>query len=397
MERITAELLLETSSSDSLAGGLTIRSALEPLGGQGAPVKPAVYAGSPPGFQTEKRWWLTGDAPQVTTVIVIDNVPSQANRSEAALQYRAEALGLPELVLDLSVAGPLPPHLPQRLSSFQFPHRHADAYLRDALLEGEAFPKSEEGRALFAATAHAPHALLRWSPQSLVYGFWQSHLGKGRSQAKLARAWRSEIVGYAPADGDARQRGLKGDPMNLAKGEGVHYPEGDPSGWQVGSAPKGRKKGELSDLGHGQVPVGGDGSSAPVAVSFAAIEQRATLSLPDLRRVVFEDEEKSSAARALLAALAFVGHARAHAGAFSLRSGADLRVAATSWTWMGVDADIDVEPLAPDAAEQLLAVVVDRAEQVGLPVGSGWQPRVLQLEPNASLRKAIAATYPVED
>lgn len=397
MQSLTAELLLEASASQSLAGGVTIRSHLEPLGGPGAPVKPPIYAGPPAGFQREQRWWSDGGEPQVVDAVVIDNVPSQANRAEAALRGRAEALGLPELVLDLGTLASLPPHLPRRLSSFDFPHRHADAYLRDAMLDGVAFPRTEHGAALFAATAHAPEALMRWSPQSLVYGFWQSHLGKGRSQAKLARAWRSEIVGYRPADSDARQLGLKGDPLNLAKGEGINFPEDDPSGWDVGGTPpKGRKRGNLSDVGHGQVPVGGEDATL-AAVSFAAIEQRSTLSLPDLRRVVFDDERKTAAARALLAALSLVGHTRAHAGAFSLRSGADLRVTHTTWTWLGGDGDVKVSPLTTEAAEQLFTETVHRAEQAGLPVGTRWNPRQVVLEPNDALRKAIMATYPADD
>lgn len=405
MERITAERLLDASTQQNLDGGITIWSQLESLGGPDAPVKPAIYAGAgagdPPRFQRERRWWSQGDERRIVDVILIDNVPSQANRAEAALCSRAEALGLPELILDLSSLGSMPAHLPRQISSFEFPHRHADAYLRDAILGGKKFLATDEGRELAAATHLAPKALLRWSPQSLVYGFWQSHLGKGRSQAKLARAWRSEIVGYGPADGEARQFGLKGDPLNLAKGEGINYSELDPADWEVGSSvprgTQGRKKGDLSDIGHGQVPVGGDQASAPLAVSFAEVEQRSTLSLPDLRRIVLDDDTQTAAARALLAALALVGHTRAHAGAFSLRSGADLRVKSTSWTWMGTDADVEVEPLTPSAAEDLLREILEHAHGEGLPVGPGWDPRRLVLEPNDELRKAIRASYPAVD
>jgi CRISPR-associated protein Csb1 len=69
---------------------------------------------------------------------------------------------------------------------FRFPHRNADAYLRDATLDGASFMGSEVGRAVFDATADCPEALLQWCPQALLFGFWQSHLGKMRSQAKLA-------------------------------------------------------------------------------------------------------------------------------------------------------------------------------------------------------------------
>ena len=403
--QIDVESLTRACSDDSFDGGVTIRTELEPLGGPGVPVKPPTYAGATdrdgPRYQHEQRWWDDGDGRRVVGAVLIDNVPSQANRAESALLAVAEQLGLPELVLDLSSVGELPPHLPRTVSSLQFPHRHADGYLRDALLDGTPFPKTEEGRALFGATADRAQPLLRWTPQSLIYGFWQSHLGKGRSQAKLARSWRSEIVGYQPAETEVRQLGLKGDPLNLAKGAGIQVDEDDPSRWAMGTEkPAGAgtvKKKDLSDIGHGQVPVGGDGKSAPVAVSFGAIEQRSTLSLPDLRRVSVGEPKQNAAARALLVALALVGHTHAHTGAFTLRSGADLRVNATRWTWLGPDGDADVDPLAPQDTLDLFDAAVTAAAEVGLPVGAAWDPRVLTLSPSQQLAKAIMATYPQAD
>ncbi len=118
----------------------------------------------------------------------VQYVPSQANRLEAALELIRGPIGLPEIVLDLSEVGSLPPHLPKRLSSFRFPHRQADAYLRDAVLDDIPFLNTPQGRALFDATADEPGALLEWFPQAGLFGFWQSHLGKKRSHAKLARS-----------------------------------------------------------------------------------------------------------------------------------------------------------------------------------------------------------------
>ena len=53
---------------------------------------------------------------------------------------------VPELVLDLSDLSDLPAHLPRRLSCLEFPHRNADAYLRDAKLGGQDFIKTDLGR-----------------------------------------------------------------------------------------------------------------------------------------------------------------------------------------------------------------------------------------------------------
>ena len=158
-------------------------------------------------------------------MLVIDNEPSQSNRLEAALEQRRAELGLPEIVLDLTSVGALPPHLPAQISSFRFPHRNADAYLRDAMMDGTRFPKSEAGAAIFSATADKPEALLQWFPQALLFGFWQSHMGK-RSQAKLARAWISEIIGVEPAAAGVRRLGLKGDPLNLSVAEAVDFSSG---------------------------------------------------------------------------------------------------------------------------------------------------------------------------
>jgi CRISPR-associated protein Csb1 len=330
-------------------------------------------------------------------VVVIDNVPSQANRLEAALLRLRSELGLPDVELDLSECGPLPPHLPRRLSGFRFPHRQADAYLRDATLDGADFPKTPVGRELMEATADQPSALLQWFPQALLYGFWQSHQGKRRSHAKLARSWVSEIAGYAPATTKTRVLGLKGDPLNLSVDEKVIYDPDDQSDWNLADEKKsgGRKKQEsLSELGHGQVPVSPN-DAAPGAISFAEIEQRATLSLASLRRIWVGAADANAAARALLASLGVVAHAAAFGGSFSLRSGCDLRTPSSTWTWLGATADEPLDPPDLAAAIALFRECVDRAEAAGMPVGSRWAAEPLHLQPSEALEKVIRRTWSV--
>lgn len=140
---IQLDRILAACSDDSADAAIRIQTSLEPIGGPGAPVKPAVYDGGR--YQQDKRWEsVEAEAP--TDVIVIDNVPSQANRLEAAIQRHVAERGLPELVLDLGEVAGLPAHLPRSLSSWQFPHRNADAYLRDAEVDGVAFPNTEPHR-----------------------------------------------------------------------------------------------------------------------------------------------------------------------------------------------------------------------------------------------------------
>ena len=140
---------------------------------------------------------------------------------------------------------------------------------------------------------------MKWFPQALLFGFWQSHLGKKRSNAKHARAWVSEIIGWNPASTDTRTRGLKGDSLNLSVDESVAFNPDDSTDWQFG---KGKKKAALSEIGHGQVPFMGKDATA-AAVSFSRVSQRATVSFAQLRRVRLGngyDEKANGAARALL-------------------------------------------------------------------------------------------------
>ena len=147
---IDFEALLNGCADASLDDGVRIDAELEPISGPGGPVKPAVYEGGV--YQHDRRGASPTDE-QPTPVIVIDNVPSQANRLEDALRRNRESAGIPEFVLDLSSVSNLPAHLPKRISSLQFPHRNADAYLRDARLDDQDFLKTELGKSIFNATA----------------------------------------------------------------------------------------------------------------------------------------------------------------------------------------------------------------------------------------------------
>ena len=215
---IDLEGLLAACSDDSFDDGIRIDTDLEALSGPGGPVKPAVYEGGK--YQEDRRWAAPADE-KPTPVIVIDNVPSQANRLEEAVRRNRASAPVPEFVLDLSDMTSLPAHLPRRISSLQFPHRNADAYLRDAQLDGVDFVKTELGINILGATPEACGPLMAWFPQALLYGFWQSHLGKKRHNTKHARAWVSEIIGWQPASNETKVFGLKGDPLNLNTDEAL--------------------------------------------------------------------------------------------------------------------------------------------------------------------------------
>lgn len=392
--KIGLDMLIGGCSDDAIDAGIFFRTELEPLAGSGAPVKPATYAGGK--YQSDRRWVGDDETRAPCDVVVIDNPASQANRLEAQLERLAADLGLPNLVLDLS-GHPMPPHLPTTLSAYRFPHRNADAYLRDSMIDGVAFNDSDLSNVM-KATADNPGALLEWMPQALLFGFWQSHLGKKGSQAKLARSWVSEIYGIRPAASEVRVLGLKGDPLNLSGTDKVVMNENDGS-WELREGEKketpgkGQKAESLARVGHGQVPFN-ESELALGGLSFERVVQQSTVSFASLRRVWVGSAEENATARALLVALGLVAHAAAFGRPFSLRSGCELRPRLSSWTWLGDSSDEELDPLSTAEATALFRDAAAAAEAAGLPVGTKWRTEPLMLKPNDQLAKAIAAAYP---
>lgn len=391
--KISADRLIAGCSDAAFDNGITVHAELEPLAGPGAPVKPAVYAGGH--YQLERRWLGEGEERRVVDAISIDNPPSQANRLEAALERLAPSVGLPRLELDISGHPHLPPHIPPRLSGFRFPHRNADSYLRDSELDGVSVTKTKFGKDLFAATAQSPLALIQHFPHALLFGFWQSHMGKKGPQTKLARSWTSEIIGFEPGSTETRRLGLKGDPLNLTVDDGIAFSDDDHRDWDLvaGKAKAGSKsKDSLAEVGHGQVPV--SGSDAPLgAVSFRSIAQTASVSLASLRNIGTGDDAVDAPLRALLVAIGVLGHVAAFGRGFNLRSTADLVPATQTWTWMGEDANEELDTPTIGEAKVLFADCVAAAGDAGLPVGD-WATSEIRLTPNAALLKVLAQTFP---
>lgn len=401
--KLDLDALLHGCADSSFDAGIRIDTELEPLAGDGGPVKPAIYAGGT--YQHDRRWANQADA-EPTDVIVIDNVPSQANRLEEALRCHRAEIAMPELVLDLSDLAHLPAHLPRQLSSLQFPHRNGDAYLRDATLKEDDkdkdFITTEVGLSIFAATADRCGPLVAWFPQALLYGFWQSHLGKKRANTKHARAWVSEIIGWQPASTKTRTLGVKGDPLNLSIEENVSSDEHDQTTWTISTGGKAsdskktnEKKPKLSKVGHGQVPFTGE-DATPAAVSFSRITQRATLSFAQLRRLSLGKSganDADTAMRTLLAAMGLHAHQLAFGRGFALRSGADLRSRKTVLTWLGESGDEECEFGDAQATGALLESARSHAKLVDVPL-DGWGKPPTVLLPKENLKKAITSTWP---
>lgn len=379
---------LERLVADESCAGIRICAEMEPLGGRGSPINPAIHSGGV--YAWQRRYTTETDEPQ--DCIVVDSVQSQAARLQRAL---ADLAGYPIVEMDLSEEV-LPAHLPSRITSVEFPHRHADAYVRDAYRKGVKFDETDLGRALLDATASKPEALLGWFPHSLIYGFWQSHTGKNGTQAKHPRVWTSEIIGWVPSmskdDIEGRDRkferlGTKGDPVNI---DSSAADKGDP---------------KPSEVGHGQVPFGGAGTNEdkrrPPAMSFASITQTADLSFATLRRVADRrDQPRGFApvrARMLLAMLALWAHDRRFGGSVDLRTGTTLRIVPGTLKVQAVSSSglVDYNPQSVGTAA-LEAGIAKILEGIVLPAGlNGWGQDPEVLRPSKRLRGYIAKTWPV--
>ena len=396
------DALIRGCADTATDSGIRIHTELEPLNGRGGPVKPPVYASNGgPRYQDDRRWASVDDT-EPTRVVVIDNVPSQANRLEDALRIGREAIGVPELVLDLADLSHLPAHLPRKISSLQFPHRNADAYLRDAMLDEENFLATRVGKDIFGATAQTCGPLMAWFPQSLLFGFWQSHLGRKRASTKHARSWVSEIIGWKPATMETRTHGMKGDPLNLNIDTKLQTDPKDQTKWDITTEAKEKGRSEegkgtrLSEIGHGQA-LFRETEQAPAALSFMNITQQASVSFAQLRRVSLGDgrPDADAAARALLVALGLHAHNLAFGRGFALRSGAELEPGKKTCTWLGEGADVDCETGDGQATAALLQEARAHAAAQGVPL-DGWDQQVI-LKPKPQLRKTILETWPEMD
>ncbi len=314
--------------------------------------------------------------------VLLDSVPSQANRMELALQDAIDG-GLFQLPLVLvNFAAVDNPGLP-KITSLQAPHRIADAILRDSTIgEGKKPPKfreSEIGKELDKLSTGYATPLLGYAPHCLVFGMWDSTGPRGGLGVKFARALVSEIIGVNAVKGCKTSSRI--DPLNIRVNSGVLF-AAKGGGWTLdesnaqkekSKAVKLGKDGKPSEANHGNVtPTISDGG---FTIDYA--EQTTVLSLPALRRLRFpaKSGEKSApegdnAARTYLAALGLLGATLAVEAGYDLRSRCLLRATnAVTWHLLGKPGDAD-KPFALDkiAAIELYNKALTAVQKAKLPV-----------------------------
>lgn len=307
-----ADRLLEAVMPARVHTAVVVRAVYQPVGGAERTVMPPTYPVTAGERDPNARYLMDSrlvDGEQRRTV-VIDQEPSQANRVEEALRDARDAGTLRLPVFELRAGG-------IRLTSLDFPHRYADAYVRDSLVEGVRFDQSPVGKRLRATTAADVRPLYEREPCSLLFGAWDSHR-KGR-WPKFARLYAATMYGLDPIAG--RRMGGRLDPVNLTGAvDDTAKAEADWKFIPEGAKAKGKK---LSEIGHGNIVP----NPVPGGVTVSEIRRIASISLAGLERLRFGDAsaEAASLARAALAALALASDRLAFGRpSVWLRSGCDL-------------------------------------------------------------------------
>ena len=346
-----------------------ITATYQPGGGPGSRVFPPTFptSGSESPYLLEER--TRGAASR--KAVVLDQVPSQANRCDEALKaaWQAGEIRMPMLRLTHDGAAKVV------ITGLDAPHRAFDAYWRDSLLDGEKFDKTPVGKALQAASLEDATALLQYDPATLVYGGWNSHR-KGR-QAKFPRFYSSEIVGWDPVEG-VRKAGRM-DPNNLTGAR-----SGDGDDWTYSPTAAKNTKAKLSEIGHGNIAP----NPAHGGVTITEAMRFSTLSLTAVRRLRFGSlgADAQLAARTLLVAFALLGDRLAFGGAgLWLRSGCDLVVKSESLEWIGRGGVVEPFSVSIGEARDLYGEALEAA--VAAEVQLQLEP--VELTPSKALAAAI--------
>lgn len=368
---------------------------LQPAGGPADKVFPPTYEGGR--YAVEER---VVEGRRVSCV-VLDSVQSQANRMELALldALRDGRISLPlvEVTFDHQ-------SLMKKLvvTSFEAPHRLADAIFRDCLLDGSMFRESNIGRTLHHADIRNATGLFGVCPTALLFGLWDSTGPRGGLGAKFQRAIVSEIVGIDAQAGVKTSSRI--DPLQVMLGAGPLYKRRDQTSdaptWTLderlaysdkkGSAKLG-KDGKPSEANHGNVTP----SIAPGGFTVDHALQTTVISLPAIRRLRFpldggpaSDPAVDQAARVVLAAMGLL------AATLSLEKGLDLRsrcllvpVDDTRWELLGPPW-VRTRRFSLDSSTAV--EVFNQALAKALAAGLPWNDQPIKLTPSDELVRLVA-------
>lgn len=394
MASIAHEQLVSACSPGG-ASVLTSRTELRPAAGDLAGIAPARFVDGTRGvYAFETRF--DGETP--VSAVVIDSKGSALNRVEAVLS-QAIRDGHPLLVLTprmtLSYEGL------DLLTDLDVPHRFTDGHFRAGTIDGVPATDHVGYRAARDAHPGNARALMETAPSGLVFGAWDST--RKANQARYRSALVGEVIGIladqsaegraAPSRGAARSDQiapsvkLTGPEMErvLAAQEAELSPRNAENIRKEIARGK-RDKVSASALGLGSIPPSMEGLGF---VSCRQIVRHHVLSFAALRQLRFGlGAEGDAMARALLAALALNGLARADSELL-LRANCDLVEAGP--TVVELDArhgqSVVLDSLSIDEADALLGRAIEQAASGGV----RWAGQTLQVKGDPMIAGAIVA------
>lgn len=407
MNPISLDLLLSAATP---GGGSCLVSIteLEPAGGPHCAVAPAKFVasrGKESVYAYEKRY-LDGE---LRTAVIIDSKQSQLNRAEAGLELAINDQNpilsrLPRVVVTYTIDGRV-----ETYSDLSLPHRVYDGHIRAATKDGVPVTDLPEYRAIRDATPGNARALLEASPITLVFGGWDA--SRRSRQGRWRSALVGEIIGFCKADRDGDRRPLRGGArvdgvgmQMLLSGkdlrEIVTRQSGELSGKTADKilkdADKAAKEGKPisgSAVGLGGIP---PTLNQLAGVACDRIIRTHVLSFATLRQMRFgAGAEGDQACRALLAALALNGLARADAELY-LRANCDLREVGIPTVTLDQRGGrvINLAPLGIKEADALLADALAHAERVA---GVRWNGPVLEVEGDPAIVAGAVASDGAEE
>jgi len=377
---------LKTLLAATSAGGSSALSSITPLraaGGELSAIAPAKYAAKQGKEGTYVFSVRFVDGTPMKTVL-IDSSQSQSNRIEQVL------------ALQIEDSNPILSRIPRirvtyhtddgiaQFTDLELPHRVFDGHIRAGSINGKPATSNDTYRAARNASPANAWDLLNLSPISLLFGAWDAT--RKAHQGRWAAALTGETVGVlTDQDGAAADMPGKGgariDPV------GMKLELSKTAKQQIAD----QQKDELSDATYksfldakGKASVLGLGGIPPTLeqlglISCRAIVRSRVLSFATLRQIRFgKGPEGDAAVRAVLAAIALDGIARADAELF-LRAHCHLVEAGSAITQMDQrHGRIDsIELPEPTQADDLLAAAIDHASAVA---DLDWTGQVLEVE-----------------
>ncbi len=392
MEKLTFDILRKAVTGNAAA--FRCITEYQPAGGVGDKIFPPTYEGGK--YAVEDRI-VDG---QPIPCVLLDSVQSQANRMELTL---LEALRAKRIELPLVTVRFDDDRLKKKftVTSLDAPHRVADAILRDSLLDGIMFRKSEKGKVLDTADARNATGLFGLNPTALVFGIWDSTGPRGGLGAKFQRALVSEMIGFHAQAGIKTSSRI--DPAQIMLGAGPVYERAEkydtmPS-WTLDAALASKDKNQAKKLGKDGKPSEANHSSVTPSIANGGFTisralQTTVLSLTALRRLRFplnnqadSDAIVDQAARVTLAAIGLVAATLVREEGADLRSRCQL-FPTQKFVWELLDTPGE-EPkpftLTGKESEELLRQATTEAKDLKLP----WLDNIT-LKPSPELIQLVA-------